>query len=667
MEPDTNQPFLLQEALTNMQIPIVDDWIQEAIEKKRSIDKKEHIPIFVTEAVARHVWKKWNEEQQDRVEDKNFRRSFQRFLARGVELGYRLDRFESVSGRLPAPDGGCLNWIPFFEEALAQADGGVIRFFLSSEIYKNIIRNEEREEGKQSWEEMIKMMNDGLFYELGIFYPGIQVLEDEKLDAISYRCEWNDWELPPEKGIEPGQVLVNDTAESLKVLNIEGKYAVNPANGKECAIVDEAYADICEQAGLTTWDQRGYLVLALSKLIRSAAGALIDRDFAGYYLYKIEQAFPEHVAELNKKVDLDFFVQVLRCLLEEEISIRSSHEILGAILKLQSTPETALSKYIVFSESSGGVLTTAKKFTDLAPADYAEFVRQDLKKYISHKYTKGRNTLVVYLLDRDIEILLEDRKKAGLGLLPSEQYELEEAVYAEVGNLPPYSDSPVILTHAEVRSFLRRQTSIRFPELAVLSYQELSPDMNIQPIARISADEPIKLVDSSYYVLLDNIMEYLGPLERAVSKALKEAPPLDDPFVHWFLERKEAIKEAFIQKMRSLFFYQKPGYGAELKTENESFSKILFEAISGMVQIDDGAILESFFEILQPVWQLDGADPNNFFQALLSFVSVIREQMTASTDAFIKDLSSIELDQQLEQLDRKVQDVTHSLMQTLIH
>jgi type III secretion protein V len=59
----------------------------------------------------------------------------------------------------------------------------------------------------------------------------------------------------------------------------------------------------------------------------------------------------------------------------------------------------------------------------------------------------------------------------------------------EVGNLPPTAQNPVILTTQEVRLRLRKEVAHEFPHLNVLSYQELSPDMNIQPIARISSDD----------------------------------------------------------------------------------------------------------------------------------------------------------------------------------
>jgi len=45
---------------------------------------------------------------------------------------------------------------------------------------------------------------------------------------------------------------------------------------------------------------------------------------------------------------------------------------------------------------------------------------------------------------------------------------------------------PVLLTNFDTRRSLRRLLEHEFPDLAVLSYQELPADTNVQPIARIS-------------------------------------------------------------------------------------------------------------------------------------------------------------------------------------
>jgi hypothetical protein len=38
----------------------------------------------------------------------------------------------------------------------------------------------------------------------------------------------------------------------------------------------------------------------------------------------------------------------------------------------------------------------------------------------------------------------------------------------------------------ELRRFVRKMVELEFPTLSVLSYQELAPELNVQPIGRIS-------------------------------------------------------------------------------------------------------------------------------------------------------------------------------------
>jgi type III secretion protein V len=44
----------------------------------------------------------------------------------------------------------------------------------------------------------------------------------------------------------------------------------------------------------------------------------------------------------------------------------------------------------------------------------------------------------------------------------------------------------VLLTGAEIRRYVRRLVETDFPGIAVLSFQELAPEAQIRPIARIS-------------------------------------------------------------------------------------------------------------------------------------------------------------------------------------
>jgi type III secretion protein V len=105
-----------------------------------------------------------------------------------------------------------------------------------------------------------------------------------------------------------------------------------------------------------------------------------------------------------------------------------------------------------------------------------------MKRYISYKYTRGNSTLPVYLIAPEIEARLNQIEAQPLN--NEERGKLIGGVLKEARYSP--SAIPVILTSIETRRVLRKLLEREFPWLAVLSYQELSPEMNIQPLARIS-------------------------------------------------------------------------------------------------------------------------------------------------------------------------------------
>lgn len=314
--------------------------------------------------------------------------------------------------------------------------------------------------------ELIPMMRDGLFYELGIRFPGIRVRgNDGGINASTYTIFLQ--EIPISTGtVDKTQCMVNDTPERLRLLGIEATPAQNPANGVGCAWISIENRLLAEQAGLTTWDVTSYMVLHLSAILRKNAAHFVGIQEVQNMLDQLEQAFPALVKEVIPKAASIFqLTEILRRLAEEEISIRDLKTILQCLAEW------------------GPNETNVVQLT--------EHVRQSLKRYISYKYSGGQTTLVVYLLDPEIEETIRSsiqRTSSGsyLALEPEITQEILSATRHEVGNLPPTAQQPVILTTQEIRRYFRKLVEVEFPFLAVVSYQELSPEINIQPIARIA-------------------------------------------------------------------------------------------------------------------------------------------------------------------------------------
>ncbi|MEN9796488.1 MAG: type secretion system export apparatus subunit SctV, partial [Pseudomonadota bacterium] len=325
---------------------------------------------------------------------------------------------------------------------------------------------DSRQDGGKFLFELVPFMRDGLFVELGVRFPGVRARANPALPPGSYQVQIN--EVPMVTGQATlGHVLVNDTVDRLKLMNVQGMEAVNPATRQPAAWVPEQHKEMLEAAGLTTWDVPGYMILHLAAVLRRQAREFVGVQETQSMLDQLEKAFPAVVKEVVPRVVTVLkLTDILQRLVEEEISIRDLRGILQALAEYGQV------------EADNVMLT--------------EHVRASLKRYVSHKYARGTNTLVVYLLDPQIEEAIRGsikRTSAGthLALEPDIAQEIVQAVKAECGHLPPTAQRPVILTAMDIRRYVRKLLEYEFnPPFSVVSYQELSPDLNIQPVARIS-------------------------------------------------------------------------------------------------------------------------------------------------------------------------------------
>lgn len=337
--------------------------------------------------------------------------------------------------------------------------------------------------------EVFIMMTDALFLELGIRVPNVLVTASESIQDGAFNFQINHIKSFAQLGLSGEQLLVNETADRLKVLGIEATRIFNPANGNENALVHAKAKDRLGET-ITTWDPVGYLVLALSRALRRHSACLLHSEVVKYELAQIQHVFPALVRTVVETIPISRLTRTLRELLREEISIRNLKRILERILTCDYVITDPV-KYIVFDDRLAFRTKPSSGWLDDGHS-VAQHVRAGLKRYIGNKFTRGQSSLVVYLVDPEIEKMLFDhvafeRAHAKKTALSEEKIELiRDAVRKEVGSLPSSASLPVVLTVPEIRYLLRQLLEHEYPAMPVLSYDELSPDMSIQPIARIS-------------------------------------------------------------------------------------------------------------------------------------------------------------------------------------
>ena len=349
-------------------------------------------------------------------------------------------------------------------------------------------RAEISEADGQPLDVLLTVMRDGLFQEIGLMVPVVTVREDDSLTDGAFEIRICNGPVDRIEGLAVNEILINDGASGLRWLEIHGREVPNPATGIPNLIVtatSETLA-ICRQTGLTVWGPSGYMVLQLSVRLRREAASLHTLETTRHLLDSVAGYSPELVELALQRFGLPTLTEVFRHLLAEEISIRNVRTILEALLCLDGTVDLDLNRFIVFASTAEPLCIdrSGRRVVDLSPSRLADYVRTWMRFYISHKYTRGASTLAVYLLDSTFE---ERLRHAGSSELADDARRLTEAVKREMARHAKET-RPVLLTNFDVRAKVRGLLRSAIQGLTVLSYQELSPQLNITPLARIRLD-----------------------------------------------------------------------------------------------------------------------------------------------------------------------------------
>ncbi len=312
-------------------------------------------------------------------------------------------------------------------------------------------------------EELIRVRK-ALYFDLGVPFPGIHLRFNTSLVDGRYIILLQ--EIPVSEGkLAPGKLLVKENEENLKIMGIEfskdGQFLPNIPT----IWVDESYRDKLISAGISCMSAPQIITYHLSFILKRHAEEFIGLQETKYLLEKMEERFPELVREIQRILPIQKISEVFQRLVQEEISIRNLRTILEALIEWGQKEKDVI------------LLT--------------EYVRVSLKRYISYKYSGGQNILVVYLLDQDVENTVRKaiRQTSGgsyLALDPVTMKKIIDHVKKEVGDLSSNIQRPVLLTSMDIRRYVKKFIEQELPDLPVLSYQELTPEITIQPLGRIT-------------------------------------------------------------------------------------------------------------------------------------------------------------------------------------
>lgn len=302
-----------------------------------------------------------------------------------------------------------------------------------------------------------------LYLDLGVPFPGIHLRFNDRLTDGRYEIMLQ--ETPIASGqVRENMVFCREMTNQIEILQIPYETGDAFLPGCPTIWVDQNRAADLRAAGVPFLDTSQLLTFHLSFVLTRYSSEFIGIQETRYLLTQMEPRFGELVKEVQRVLPIQKITEILQRLVSEEISIRDLRTILQAMIEWGQKEKDAVL--------------------------LCEYIRGSLKRYISYKYSSGQNILPAFILHADVEEVIRNgirQTSAGsyLALDPKVTQRFVRTVKRVVGDLSRNRQRPVIVVAMDIRRYVRKLIESDLYELPVLSYQDLTQEISVQPIDQI--------------------------------------------------------------------------------------------------------------------------------------------------------------------------------------
>ena len=310
----------------------------------------------------------------------------------------------------------------------------------------------------------VSLIRQQIASELGVVIPPVRIHDELGMESHEYVVKIRGSEVTRGR-IMPGHLLAMDPGDAAGTLH--GIPTREPAFGLEAMWVHESARAEAESLGYTVVDPESVIVTHLTETIRSHAAELLSRQDVRTLLDRLKETNAAVVEEVvPEMLSLGEIQRVLQSLLLEGVAIRDLGTIVEAIGdKARTTRDTSL---------------------------LSEYARQALGRAITAPHLDEQLRLQAITLDPAIEqevstSITQTTDGEYLAMEPPRAHAIVAAPHAQVDHATALGARPVLLCSARIRRHLRRLIAQAQPHLAVCSYNEIAPGVNVETIGVIHA------------------------------------------------------------------------------------------------------------------------------------------------------------------------------------
>ena len=304
--------------------------------------------------------------------------------------------------------------------------------------------------------------------DMGFVIPSIRMRDASALGTNQYVIRIRGEE------VASGEILV-DYYLALEPPNplgeIDGIETIEPAYGIPSRWILPEKKELAEIYGYTVIDPLSVMLTHLSETIKKHTHELLGRSETIQLVENLKGSAPELVQEVVPGiVSYAMLEKILRGLLKEGVPIKD----LGAILE-----------------------TAADAITHGRDVDMAiEAVRGALSRTITRRFCED-GQLRVITLDAEVEkriIASITRNEQGvyLAMGPDLMHQIVSQIAEHMKKFADLSQTPIILVSQVIRGYFSKMITQFYPNVYVLSFNEITSNVQIQALGNITLDTPIR-------------------------------------------------------------------------------------------------------------------------------------------------------------------------------
>jgi len=302
-----------------------------------------------------------------------------------------------------------------------------------------------------------------LLNDLGIEIPSIALEVDPTLAQDRFRIDLEG--TPVIEGTVPPQgLLVDDEPAHLEMLEIPYRQELPLINYRPALWVDRSHAETLLQAGVAFALPAQILARCLIQMLYRRAGSFVGIQETRKLLTKVQANYADLVKEAEKIAPLQKLAEILRRLVDENVPVRNMRAILEAVVEWGQREQNVVL--------------------------LVEYVRVALGRQICFRCADRDRVIAAYMLERSVEDMLRSaQRQTAAGTYMNLTEEATQPLINEIARALAEAASdakPVVLTSMDVRRVTRHLLTRSNIYVPVMSYQELAPEFNVQPLGSLT-------------------------------------------------------------------------------------------------------------------------------------------------------------------------------------